>query len=678
MLRSIEQKFNNKSRFNSPTNGHLAMEQGKSTSTLESSINLTDGDHEFLFNQLLEGVAHGWHQVRIAKFFEQLEERGESQKWIDWLKRFHNKFPDSPNPAQRQLGARMIRLGELIKSEPKLKAIGAVSDEIGRKLFFGNITKLIWEYDGADIISTSAPESEVSGDSTPELPAPKIDPDSTIIQDSNLTVLQGGNIGDNSGELDLETADIISTPASESEVSGDSTPELAAPKIDPDSTVIEDGIISDNSGELDLEPADIILTPAPESEVSGDSIAQSPAPTIDPDSTLIQYGIISQKSGELDVDTEEFPLISVDEEDPSLIQPGIVSENSGEDFTETEDFPLLSEDEPNSNQIISNNSETSSEETQESKVVPHQTEDPASSWSMFTKSEEAPSFYDDEVSLTSEELVFPHPENLVVKDSYHITSEELESPWEQPELPADSAKNPSKVEDSTSDPSLIESIKELQQAQDKNKTNLTLQQLVELLQKKQNSEQQASEQPSVDRTDPDVVASTAIQKVDNSRQLSPNSANLELVESWFELGLKQASAGALENAIASWYRVLEYNPRLTEVWHNCGSALGRLGKYPESIIAFEQALEIDPNNYQAWNDRAHAFYLMENWQEAIESWDKAISLMPNNHQFWYNRGRAQEKLKLIQESISSYEKALEIQPDFKPAKSRYLNLLADK
>ncbi len=378
------------------------------------------------------------------------------------------------------------------------------------------------------------------------------------------------------------------------------------------------------------------------------------------------------------MDTEEFPLISVDEEDPSLIQPGIVSENSGEDFTETEDFPLLSEDEPNSNQIISNNSETSSEETQESKVVPHQTEEPASSWSMFTKSEEAPSFYDDEVSLTSEELVFPHPENLVVKDSYHITSEELESPWEQPELPADSAKNPSKVEDSTSDPSLIESIKELQQAQDKNKTNLTLQQLVELLQKKQNSEQQASEQPSVDRTDPDVVASTAIQKVDNSRQLSPNSANLELVESWFELGLKQASAGALENAIASWYRVLEYNPRLTEVWHNCGSALGRLGKYPESIIAFEQALEIEPNNYQAWNDRAHAFYLMENWQEAIESWDKAISLMPNNHQFWYNRGRAQEKLKLIQESISSYEKALEIQPDFKPAKSRYLNLLADK
>ncbi len=678
MLRSIEQKFNNKSRFNSPTNGHLAMEQGKSTSTLESSINLTDGDHEFLFNQLLEGVAHGWHQVRIAKFFEQLEERGESQKWIDWLKRFYKNFPDSPNPAQRKLGARMIRLGELIQSEPKLKAIGAVSDEIGRKLFFGNITKLIWEYDGADVISTPAPESEVSGDSTPELAAPKIDPDSTVIQDSNLTVLQDGIISDNSGELDLEPADIISTPASESEVSGDSTPELAAPKIDPDSTVIEDGIISDSSGELDLEPADIISTPASESEVSGDSIAQSPAPKIDPDSTLIQYGIISQKSGELDVDTEEFPLISVDEEDPSLIQPGIVSENSGEDFTETEDFPLLSEDEPNSNQIISNNSETSSEETQESKVVPHQTEDPASSWSMFTKSEEAPSFYDDEVSLSSEELVFPHPENLVVKDSYHITSEELESPWEQPELPADSAKNPSKVEDSTSDPSLIESIKELQQAQDKNKTNLTLQQLVELVQKKQNSEQQASEQPSVDRTDPDVVASTAIQKVDNSRQLSPNSANLELVESWFELGLKQASAGALENAIASWYRVLEYNPRLTEVWHNCGSALGRLGKYPESIIAFEQALEIEPNNYQAWNDRAHAFYLMENWQEAIESWDKAISLMPNNHQFWYNRGRAQEKLKLIQESISSYEKALEIQPDFKPAKSRYLNLLADK
>ena len=51
--------------------------------------------------------------------------------------------------------------------------------------------------------------------------------------------------------------------------------------------------------------------------------------------------------------------------------------------------------------------------------------------------------------------------------------------------------------------------------------------------------------------------------------------------------------------------------------------------------------------------------------------------MPGNHLFWYNRGCALEQLKSFNESIASYEKALEIKPDFQPARSRYIDLIAD-
>ncbi len=525
MLRWIEQKFNKDSAPNSPTNTQLDQEEGQSSSIPSSSFDLTDGDYEFLFNQLLEGVAHGWHQVRIAKFFQQLEERGEAQKWVAWLKRCYQKFPASPSPIQRQMGARMIRLGEITQSHAKFQEIGAVSLEIGRKLFFGNTAEILWEYDGADVVSIPSPESNV-----------------------------------------------VSAP----------TPNLPTQETDQEYSVIQDGIISDNSGELSL-------------------------------------------------DTEEFPLFPEDESEYSVIQDEMLSDHSKE----------------------------------ESILI---------------------------------------PENIVGEDNTHLTIEdpdEPESPWEQPELiaaipelPIDEAKQQSEVEDSPPESSVVEAIKESPQEEQSHSltkskqalptiggvslTNLTREQLIDLLKQDQNLVREISEQLGISSTNPNVVIQAVIQQINNLEQSSKNLENSELLESWFDLGLKQASAGEFEKAIASWDKVLEFNPNLAEVWHNRGSALGRLGKYSESVIAFDRALEIEPNHYQAWNDRAHALYLLEKWQEAIHSWDKAISIMPNNHQFWYNRGCALEQLKLIEESIASYEKALEIQPDFELARSRYLNLLADK
>ena len=105
--------------------------------------------------------------------------------------------------------------------------------------------------------------------------------------------------------------------------------------------------------------------------------------------------------------------------------------------------------------------------------------------------------------------------------------------------------------------------------------------------------------------------------------------------------------------------------------------MGRLSRYEDAIESFDKALEIAPHNYQAWNDRAHALYQLQKWQEAVISWSKAIEFMPGNHLFWYNRGCALEQLKSFNESIASYEKALEIKRDFQPARSRYIDLIAD-
>jgi tetratricopeptide (TPR) repeat protein len=127
--------------------------------------NLSDTDYEFLFAQLLEGVAHGWHEGRILKFFQKLGEQGKQKYWIAWLERFGAKALASAAPNQ-QLAARMMRLGELAQSFPDIEQIGEGSYAIGRKIYTRNVGDVIWEYDGAD---AQVPVSSIS--SPPEASA---------------------------------------------------------------------------------------------------------------------------------------------------------------------------------------------------------------------------------------------------------------------------------------------------------------------------------------------------------------------------------------------------------------------------------------------------------------------------------------------------------------------------
>ncbi len=629
MLRWIGQQFKKKSTSNSLTSNQL--DQGEEKL---SNLDLTDGDYEFLFNQLLEGVAHGWHQVRIVKFFDQLGERGETQKWVAWLKRFYQKLPTSPNPIQRQLGAKMIRLGELTQSHNKLRDIGAISDEIGRKLFFGGIEEIIWEYDGADLVSLPSSETNSASVTEPNLPTSAIEPESQVEDNITLT---------------------------ESEKWASITEDDSEP------TVIQNNFISNESEELVLDAA-----------------AEFPfVPEDDSEPTVIQNNFIPHEPEELALDTEEeFAFLEEDDSEPTIIQNSFIPNEPEEFALDTEEEFVFLEEDDSEPTIIQNN------------FIPNEPEELA-----LDTEAEFPFVPED----GSEPTVI---QNTVVSDQstgLPLNTEEFpleiennsESPWEQPELisaipelPLEEQKQQSQESEFLSDSALGDAIEEIfaenpDSDQGSEQAPLSYggvisephgaEQLGDLPELDQSLEESRGEKPDISP----FPSQSVTQDPSQSARPPKNLESSELLESWFELGLKQASLGDLEKAIASWDKVLQFNPELAEVWHNRGSALGRMGKYEESVISFDRALEIEPSHYQAWNDRAHALYLMEKWQEAVDSWNQAISIMPNNHQFWYNRGCALEKLNLLEEAITSHEKALEIQPDFEPAKSKYLSLLTD-
>ncbi|NJL53300.1 MAG: hypothetical protein HC930_16010 [Hydrococcus sp. SU_1_0] len=153
MSHTIGQAKQDTQQSNSQSNSHQPSQDTLMSEVISSvpTNGLSDADYEFLFNQLLEGITHGWHDRRIIKFFNQLGDRGQQADWILWLERLRDKLSKLPLESKRPLGTMMIRLGELTQAAPEVSQIGAASHRIGRELLFGNTPAEIWEYTGADL-----------------------------------------------------------------------------------------------------------------------------------------------------------------------------------------------------------------------------------------------------------------------------------------------------------------------------------------------------------------------------------------------------------------------------------------------------------------------------------------------------------------------------------------------
>ncbi len=459
------------------------------SSTLEPMSRLSDTDYEFLFNQLLEGIAHGWHDRRIIKFFKQLDDRGKSSDWVDWLDRVRVKLLKLPLQSKRQLGTMMIRLGELTQSAKEVEQIGAASHRIGRELLFGNTQAIVWEYDGPDLVPEAAktPHIETEKELSQRLPTDFVALSQTEVEDTKLNL----------------TSESLKQATESS---------------------------SDN-----LDKSSLV------------------------DSTSENLSVTVDSTAELELAT-----------------------------------------------------------------------------------------------------------NLAIEDSISSEPKELSDAIEA--LDDVSANPPLSIDANQRDPVAIDMQQVMHLIQEDNEL------AQQISQKLNGSLAQSPEVKAIEPSDT-IVSDTIVSDTMVTEELDESS--IELIESWFNLGLKQVSAGEFSKAIASWEKALNINPNLSEAWHNRGSALGRLGNYEAAVESFQSALTIDPDNYQAWNDRAHALYQLQNWAEAVSSWSNAIKIMPGNHLFWYNRGCALEQLEKWQDAIASYEKALEIKPDFKLGRSRYINLVAD-
>ncbi len=137
----------------------------------------------------------------------------------------------------------------------------------------------------------------------------------------------------------------------------------------------------------------------------------------------------------------------------------------------------------------------------------------------------------------------------------------------------------------------------------------------------------------------------------------------KLYEAWNNKGLLLEELGFSEKSIICYENALEINPDFYQGWSNLGISLNSLRRHEDAIYSCEKALSLNPKLCEALNLKGLSFLGQELYQEALDVFLVSVGIRNSDATVWYLMGVSLSNLGRDEEAISSYDKAVEIKPD---------------
>ena len=135
------------------------------------------------------------------------------------------------------------------------------------------------------------------------------------------------------------------------------------------------------------------------------------------------------------------------------------------------------------------------------------------------------------------------------------------------------------------------------------------------------------------------------------------------------LGAALQVQGKLQEAVASYNKVIQIKPDYAEAYNNRGNALKDLGQLDEAVTSYSKAIQIRPDYAEAYYNRGNALQELGQLDDALASYNKTIQIRPDFAEAYYNRGNALQELGQLEEALASYNQAIQIRPDYAEAYS---------
>jgi protein O-GlcNAc transferase len=133
-------------------------------------------------------------------------------------------------------------------------------------------------------------------------------------------------------------------------------------------------------------------------------------------------------------------------------------------------------------------------------------------------------------------------------------------------------------------------------------------------------------------------------------------------------GLKLASAGDLQGAIAAHKEALVLDPSFAQAHANLISLYGQLRDWDRAEAHYRAVVELGVNLGDAHYDYGVLLGLQGEWDRAAEAYRKAIAVNPQHANAHNNLGQILERQGLTGAAVDEYRQAVASRPDFRLAR----------
>lgn len=142
----------------------------------------------------------------------------------------------------------------------------------------------------------------------------------------------------------------------------------------------------------------------------------------------------------------------------------------------------------------------------------------------------------------------------------------------------------------------------------------------------------------------------------------------------FELANLYAESGKEEDAIDSYERALQINPKYIEAMVNLGSLHSDRGELDEAVELFEKALALDPEDCKARSNLGNAYYAQERYPDAMFEYQRAVDLNPKCYSALYNIAVAFADAGIFRDAVKWWKKVEDVAPGTDAARSARENI----
>ena len=134
----------------------------------------------------------------------------------------------------------------------------------------------------------------------------------------------------------------------------------------------------------------------------------------------------------------------------------------------------------------------------------------------------------------------------------------------------------------------------------------------------------------------------------------------------------------VDQAIKAYKKAISLNPDCIDSHFNLGLTLRKQGNLEEAIEAYNNVMSIEPDNADAYNNRGNAFKEQGKLEEALEDYNKVLALKPDWADTHYNVGIALKEQGKLDGAIEAYNRALALKPDFADVYNNMGNALQEQ